>query len=70
VANLPREKLQLLSGLMPWIPDPVPESALDPSVNQIRASAGISGYTIYIYHGTELLVLFWYMLFAYYSSFQ
>jgi hypothetical protein len=40
VANLPKGKLKLLFGLKPKTPDPVPESALDPSVNQVRAPSG------------------------------
>jgi len=31
--KLPKGKIKLLSGLMPKIPDPVPELALEPSVN-------------------------------------
>jgi hypothetical protein len=41
VAKFPKEKLRLLLGLTPKIPDPVPEGILDPSVNQIRESSGI-----------------------------
>jgi len=38
VANLLSGKLKLLFGLKPKMPDPVPELALELSVNQIRAS--------------------------------
>jgi hypothetical protein len=44
MANLPKRKIKLLFGLMPKIPDPVPELALEPSVNQIRASPGNTGF--------------------------
>jgi hypothetical protein len=37
LANLPKEKLKLMFGLKPKFPDPVPELALEPSVNHIRA---------------------------------
>jgi hypothetical protein len=43
VAYLTREKLKVLSGLLPHIPASVPESALEESVNQIRASSGNTG---------------------------
>ena len=44
LANLPRGKLKLLLGLRPKMLDPVPELALEPSVNQIRASSGNTGF--------------------------
>ena len=37
MANLPRGKLKFLLGLRPKMPDPVPELALEPSVNQIQS---------------------------------
>jgi hypothetical protein len=40
LASLPKGKLKLLFGLKLKMPDPVPESALEPSENQIRASSG------------------------------
>jgi hypothetical protein len=43
LANLPKGKLILLFDLKRKIPDPVPELALEPSVNQIRASSGNTG---------------------------
>jgi len=43
VTNLPSEKLKPLFGLRPKILEPVPELALEPSVNQTRASSGKAG---------------------------
>jgi hypothetical protein len=40
---LPRKKLKLLSGLLPYVPASDPESAQEPSVNEIRASPGSTG---------------------------
>jgi hypothetical protein len=39
VVNLPKEKPRLLFGLMPKIPDPVPEGILDLLVIQTRESS-------------------------------
>jgi hypothetical protein len=47
LAYLPKGKHKLLFGLRPKIPAPVPESALDPSVNQIRASSGKNGFSFF-----------------------
>jgi hypothetical protein len=44
MANLLKGKIKLLFGLMPKIPDPVPELPLEPSVNQIGASSGNNGF--------------------------
>jgi hypothetical protein len=46
VANLPKRELKLLFGLKPQITDPVPKSALEPSLYQIRASSGKSASVI------------------------
>jgi hypothetical protein len=54
VANLPSRKLKLLFGLKPKIPDTVPELALEPSVNQIRASSKSTGSLFLpVYNETE-----------------
>jgi hypothetical protein len=43
VANLPKGKLKVPFGYKPKIPDPVPDSALEPSVNQIKSSSENTG---------------------------
>jgi hypothetical protein len=51
--NLPKGKLKLSFGLMPKIPDPVPESALELSVNQIRTSWVFVSPIIPVYNDTD-----------------
>jgi hypothetical protein len=47
VAYSRKGKLKLLFGLKPKIPDPVPEAALELSVNQIRAFVVSTGFLFF-----------------------